>query len=819
MKEQFTQQTINQFYAGFKKLPTAYKIEKVHQLISNPSAEARQKVNFQSNYLKLIIMTSTIFIGLFILFFWMNPIQKEKEHLSDNSDLQQNRKTPISPNSSFNSENQIVHAPNEYQVNQESNKESINQINNGNDDQRRHSAQETTVNAEVSEKPAIQSTKQYSAIEPIDGNKFILDLSFDELRKLGFNISHHAVFYRNSGVIFYSIYENLRFGYRSNPRTNEFTFYNVNHKMDLQKDTFPKKTSFLYIWNITKFAEREIHKSDTFNLKPVNHSFYPVSSTELDGTTNSIFNDFNFQHANDTLVPIVLRFSQLNTDRNKDLIFWFTPTDELFEKLPDRYSWLKMEYSKIKEAKRSNNDDNLVNYDIEKWIEEQLFTEEKINGEKFIISLTDDELEKLGCFRNEKGGEVYHFISVGKGVGAGSKPKKVDGKVVPSHDTTFFTDYMPVFNTFSDGKTRRYSSTSKELDKFLIENDKTLPVLVKNPQWKDIILWFSLSENFWKLIPERHQHLRNEYNKILFNKSLNPKKDIVQYFPEPFNKMDINVKILELNKEELENIGFIFNQNELFIDCAINQSWVKYEAQNIVSKLKTPELVLKTQNPEFFIKHSTYYKSPKGQFIRNDYISKFDSILANANQGFLPLGITDTRGRVVNVIKLDKLEEFVNDTNNDLLIPVLVKQSEFFSEYAQDKVFWFTPTEEFIERLPNRYKTELKNELEQITTKSGSSCNYFEACKSTLELENLIVYPNPARTSATIEFEAKDDLKGAISIVSITGTNLEEVVPETNFSSGFNNFQLDLSGISPGIYLIYIKTKNGFKTKRLIVSP
>ena len=47
---------------------------------------------------------------------------------------------------------------------------------------------------------------------------------------------------------------------------------------------------------------------------------------------------------------------------------------------------------------------------------------------------------------------------------------------------------------------------------------------------------------------------------------------------------------------------------------------------------------------------------------------------------------------------------------------------------------------------------------------------------------------------------------------------IKELVPETIFSSGFNVYQTDLSGISLGIYLVYIYTKNGFKTKRLIVS-
>ena len=62
------------------------------------------------------------------------------------------------------------------------------------------------------------------------------------------------------------------------------------------------------------------------------------------------------------------------------------------------------------------------------------------------------------------------------------------------------------------------------------------------------------------------------------------------------------------------------------------------------------------------------------------------------------------------------------------------------------------------------------------------------------------------------------DVEGSISIVNIAGARLQTLVPNSTFLSGYNSYQLDLSGITPGIYLISINTDKGFKTQRLIVS-
>ncbi len=99
-----------------------------------------------------------------------------------------------------------------------------------------------------------------------------------------------------------------------------------------------------------------------------------------------------------------------------------------------------------------------------------------------------------------------------------------------------------------------------------------------------------------------------------------------------------------------------------------------------------------------------------------EYLNKYDSLLVNANQGFLYLGITDTLGRILN------------------------------------------------------------------------------------------------------EIDIKENLNGTIELVNIAGSSIKTLVTKTTFLSGHNEYIMDLTDLSPGIYLVSIFTDKGFKTQRLIIS-
>jgi hypothetical protein len=189
-----------------------------------------------------------------------------------------------------------------------------------------------------------------------------------------------------------------------------------------------------------------------------------------------------------------------------------------------------------------------------------------------------------------------------------------------------------------------------------------------------------------------------------------------------------------------------------------------------------------------------------------------------------PMAITDTLGRGRYFPIYAKTEQVNRDfiiNNINTLIPVRVNLEKIIPPRKETLVFWFYPTDEFISSLPDRIKFDLKSELDAIndgTLKSTSSCKYFEACKSTLILDDLKVYPNPANQNISIEFSLPNSLDGHISLFNISGVQVKSIVSQRTFNSGMNLYNANLSDVPPGVYLISITTENGFKTQRIIVS-
>lgn len=186
----------------------------------------------------------------------------------------------------------------------------------------------------------------------------------------------------------------------------------------------------------------------------------------------------------------------------------------------------------------------------------------------------------------------------------------------------------------------------------------------------------------------------------------------------------------------------------------------------------------------------------------------------------LPVVVTDEKGHCINYYGQGKYKDF-DISMFDLLVPVRISFGELIEGRNYVRIFWFYPTDEFVDALPEKIKHQLKLERDAIITNTintQSSCTYFEVCKSTLFVDDLKVYPNPASQNITVEFSLSESISGRISLVNISGGLVKNIVPESNFNPGLNSFDANLSNVSPGIYLISIITPNGFKTQRIVVT-
>lgn len=267
------------------------------------------------------------------------------------------------------------------------------------------------------------------------------------------------------------------------------------------------------------------------------------------------------------------------------------------------------------------------------------------------------------------------------------------------------------------------------------------------------------------------------------------------------------INLIELNKNEYVKLGFSFNDSIVYHFSRNGECvWKIHFTKNEYGCQLVPFKIADTTNPNFiFLSDLNGFQSVKWR-CDDDVIDKWD-------------------------------DEYF-ETKIQELIPIVLRKSDFPDLIYSDQVFWFEPSNELFNNLPPRISNDLKYEyytfisnnenldtsdistssLKTTTKEESNSCNYFEACKSTLNLESMHIYPNPANYSVTIEFNLDTDVQGSISIVNIAGVGLKTLVPNSTFLSGQNSYQVDLSGITPGIYLISINTNKGFKTQRLIVS-
>lgn len=393
-----------------------------------------------------------------------------------------------------------------------------------------------------------------------------------------------------------------------------------------------------------------------------------------------------------------------------------------------------------------------------------------VDKKKLVLELSDKELKTIGIAR--KGlATFYHNIIAGQyDMALTSHPDLIPDEERITTFNKFFVAYTTNSQFEPDGSGNFYSSM-----------DTLIPVAINNQAGQ--IFWFTPHESFFNLLPERYSYLRTTYKNLICLKKIFPKRTFTNYLETGAERILDPINVLNLNKEELQKIGVQIND-----ECVLFQT---------INKKYTLKIC----------KHGTYS-------VGNDE----DSNVFPPNP--YPVIMTDTLGRRLyiegSIVNKDTVSKILN-----ILVPVRIYLNNIVPPNKEVLICWYYPTQEFLNALPDKIGAALKSELNRIINGSkgySTSCNYFEVCKSSLTLNNFKLYPNPAIYSVTIEFENSEEIIGSISIVNMAGLKLRKLLPNTTLLSGQNSYKLDLSGINPGLYLISVNTKKGFKTQRLIVS-
>jgi hypothetical protein len=391
-----------------------------------------------------------------------------------------------------------------------------------------------------------------------------------------------------------------------------------------------------------------------------------------------------------------------------------------------------------------------------------------IDKKTLLLNLTDPELKEIGI--TKRGDAIfYHNIIPGQyDMGIVSEQIPMEERI-----TTYYKFYVAFVTNFQfepEGSGNFYSSM-----------DTLVPVTINDKQGR--IFWFTPDKSLFRLLPPRYGFLESVYENLKCLKKKYPEKSFTNFIEAGTEKILDPIKVLDLDNESLQGIGVIIEKESLTFQSKNR----KYSLE--ISKTGT---------------NSTGNDEDMYLFPPNPY----------------PVLMTDTLGRRLYTTNTtgnaDSLTKIMN-----ILVPVRIRVNKIVPSRHEVIICWYYPTPEFIKALPSKTGKELSSELLIIkndTKGASSSCNYFEVCKSSIRLDKFKLYPNPARQTVNVEFDNTEEIIGSISIVNMAGIKLRELQSKTTFSTGHNYFQMDLSGISPGMYLISVNTVKGFKTQRLIVS-
>ncbi|MBI5326220.1 MAG: T9SS type A sorting domain-containing protein [Ignavibacteriae bacterium] len=147
-------------------------------------------------------------------------------------------------------------------------------------------------------------------------------------------------------------------------------------------------------------------------------------------------------------------------------------------------------------------------------------------------------------------------------------------------------------------------------------------------------------------------------------------------------------------------------------------------------------------------------------------------------------------------------------------------------EYAF--ILWFEPTNEFIEKLPEKYRNKINKEINAIVGKTKNCqippktiageeplLDIWRACNGAIE--NLRIYPNPTSEIINVDFNLTSKRNVRIILNDLSGAKILELIGSIVLDIGIHNKIFHLNNIEPGMYLISIISDYGEQAVQRII--
>ena len=455
-----------------------------------------------------------------------------------------------------------------------------------------------------------------------------------------------------------------------------------------------------------------------------------------------------------------------------------------------------------------------------------ILTERKdttINGR--IFELSKDQLEKLGFLFDDEGYYYLNKMPDGSYLNFWSRyVKNVGGEFgfgkggwINQHNKqsqTQFDFYPQVITDMTGrpiGQVIRKETDVISAEEFEKINDELIPVLfrykdVGGYKKQDIIVWFKASKDLLAILGKM-EGVDQEQIETMNIIWVADNEVIVDY--------NFEIKIedfegLKLDKETLECLGFSISDSALDYKYEHDGDWL------------------------------TFFYNQTGIGHNNLSLSKFknlqDSVKLIASPPLL-YGMTDFLGKYHITLPSfkDISEEGIDGDFFDYCIPI--QTCEIIGLPNIEKTtFWFYPNERFFSCLPDSIGGPMRKEFNYhkkqseivegiiiedfVPTKTEEvPCLYFPSfCEGLPGLDNLNVYPNPASEIVNMEVILSRGKSIDYRIFDLSGRLLVDDMPTRKYpKEGKYTEKMDVSGLTPGLYLLVLTDDEGARmTKRIV---
>lgn len=165
--------------------------------------------------------------------------------------------------------------------------------------------------------------------------------------------------------------------------------------------------------------------------------------------------------------------------------------------------------------------------------------------------------------------------------------------------------------------------------------------------------------------------------------------------------------------------------------------------------------------------------------------------------------------------------DFINYNINEL-IPIEIS----FDGKKTDFIVWYEATDDFLKNLPPNILAKINPELAAISEqtdycdnapieKNDAVMDVWSGCSGAIK--NMRVFPNPATNSSKVEFNLEDSRKIWIAVYDLSGKLIKSLYKAVEYKKGNFDENLNLNGITSGMYYVLVKSDKGEQALQRII--